>query len=122
MTDVEENSWEGFVSLVKKFLGDRESEDYRELVESLMENVYVLGGNMSIKIHFFNSHCEMFTANFGDMGDEQSERFQQDIKVMVDRYQGHWEHSNNGRLLLKYSLRLCWEATFKTVNETEGYA
>lgn len=91
MTDVEKNAWGAFVSVVRNFLGNRKSEDYKELVESLMESFHVLGCNMSIKMHFLNSHLEQFPANLGDVSDEQGERFHQDIKVMEDRYQGRWD-------------------------------
>ena len=46
---------------------------------------------MSIKMHFLNSHLQLFPANLGDVSDEQGERFHQDIKVMEDRYQGRWD-------------------------------
>ena len=37
---------------------------------------------MSIKVHFLFSHIENFPENLGDVSDEQSERFHQDIKIM----------------------------------------
>ena len=46
---------------------------------------------MSIIVHFLFSYLEQFPANLGDVSDEQGERFHQDIKVMEDRYQGHWD-------------------------------
>ena len=86
MTDAEKNAWGAFVCVVRNFLGNRKSEDYKELVESLIKSFHVLGCNMSIKLHFLSSHLEQFPANLGDVSDEQGERFHQDIKVMEDRY------------------------------------
>ena len=52
-----------------------------------------LGCNMSIKVHFLNSHLEQdqFPENLGAIGavsDEQGERFHQDLMVMEELYQG----------------------------------
>ena len=46
---------------------------------------------MSIKVHFLNSHLDKFPENIGDVSDEQSERFHQDIKAMEEGYQGNWD-------------------------------
>ena len=91
MTDVEKTAWEAFVSVVRNFLGNKKSEDYKQLVQSMIESFQVLGCNMSIKMHFLNSHLEQFPANLGDVSDEQGERFHQDIKTMEERYQGRWD-------------------------------
>ena len=91
MNDLEKNAWEAFVSVVKNFLGNRKSSNYKELVKELIRSFQVLGCNMSIKLHFLNSHLQSFPANLGDVSDEQGERFHQDIKVMEDRYQGRWD-------------------------------
>ena len=91
MTDIEKTAWEAFVLVVKEFLGNKKSENYKELVQSMIESYRVLGCNMSIKLHFLNSHLEQFPTNLGDVSDEQGERFHQDIKVMEERYQGRWD-------------------------------
>ena len=88
MTDVEKNAWKTFVSVVRNFLGNTKSSNYKELVQELTRSFQVLGCNMSIKIHFLNSHLQTFPANLGDVSEEQGERFHQDIKVMEDRYHG----------------------------------
>ena len=43
---------------------------------------------MSLKLHFMASHGEYFPENFGAYSEEQGKRFNQDIKVMEQRYQG----------------------------------
>ena len=91
MTDVEKNAWEAFVSVVRNFLGNTKSSNYKELVQELTRSFQVLGCNMSIKMHFLNSRLQSFLVNLGDVSDEQGERFHQDIKVMEDRYQGRWD-------------------------------
>jgi hypothetical protein len=42
------------------------------------------------QLFFFNSHLDFFTENLGSVGEEQGERFHQDIKEMERRYQGRW--------------------------------
>ena len=43
---------------------------------------------MCIKVYFFFSHNENFSKSLGDVSDEQGERFNQDIKIMEERYRG----------------------------------
>ncbi len=88
MTDVERTAWRAFAEVVSNFLGNRKAENYQELVENLMAAYCRLGCNMSIKMHFLNSHLARFPDNLGAMSDEQGERFHQDMKTMEMRYQG----------------------------------
>ena len=44
---------------------------------------------MTIKMHFSFSYLNQFSENVGNVSDENGERFQEDIQVMEDRYQGH---------------------------------
>ena len=55
-------------------------------------------GNMSIKVHFLDSHLDKFPDNFDDFSDKQRERFHQELKIMEDRYQGQW----NKRMMMDY--------------------
>ena len=57
----------------------------------MLQSHHNLGCNLSIKVHFLNSHLDKFPANLGDVSDEHGERFHQDIKVMEERYQGRWD-------------------------------
>jgi hypothetical protein len=41
---------------------------------------------MSLKIHFLNSHLDIFSENIGAVSEEQGERFYQDIKEMEGRH------------------------------------
>ena len=52
-----------------------------------------MGCNMSLKIHFLESHLEFFPGNLSEVNDEHSERFHQDILGMEKRYQGKWTSS-----------------------------
>ena len=85
MNETERQAWLTFVSVVENFLSNIKSDDCRKVVETILENYHKLGCNMSIKVHFLNSHLEQFRS------DEQAERFHQDIKVMEERYQKRWD-------------------------------
>jgi hypothetical protein len=59
-----------------------------------------MGCNMSLKVHFLDSHLDFFPENLGAVSDEHRERFHQDIYNMEKRYQGKWSLS----MLANY----CW--------------
>ena len=74
----------------KTFLDNGWVENYKELVEKLLESLPDIGANMSIKVHFLHSHLDKFLHNCGAMSDEQREQFHKDIKIMEECYQGRW--------------------------------
>ena len=49
--------------------------------------------SMSLKLHFMDSHFQYFPENPGDYNKEQGERFNQDIKVVEERYKGRWDEN-----------------------------
>ncbi|CAH2083922.1 unnamed protein product [Euphydryas editha] len=59
-----------------------------------------LGCNMSVKLHYLNSHLDHFPENLGHFSDEQGERFHQEIRTMDERYKGRW----NVHMMSDY----CW--------------
>lgn len=91
MNEKEKNAWLSFVNVIKNFLGNYRADNYEEIVTKLIGDYKELHCNMSLKMHFLNSHLEKFPANLGDVSDEQGERFHQDIKIMEERYQGRWD-------------------------------
>lgn len=74
-------------------MGNHNSENYKELVDRMLNNYQEIGANMSIKVHFLYSLLDRFPENCADVSDEQGERFRQDIKTMKGRYQGLWDES-----------------------------
>ncbi|GBN91275.1 hypothetical protein AVEN_45667-1 [Araneus ventricosus] len=48
------------------------------------------GCNMSLNIHFLNSHLNFFPDNCGQVSDERGERFHQEITNMEKRCQENW--------------------------------
>ena len=72
----------------KNVLGNKRSDDYVSLVQNMLDNYRDIGTNMSIKVHFLDSHLDRFPENFGEISVEQDERFHQDIKIMEEQCQG----------------------------------
>ncbi|GBN30600.1 hypothetical protein AVEN_216119-1 [Araneus ventricosus] len=116
MTNIENQAWVAFKDVVEGFLGNERKENYKELVTELLRT-YLLGCNMSIKIHFLHSHLEYFPDNLGKMSDEQGERFHQDIKEIERRYQGRWDVNMMADycLCLKRDSDLC-ESQLENIN------
>ena len=82
-----------YVEVVSSFLGNRKADNYKDIVQKLLDNFQALGINMSIKVHFLHSHLDRFPENLGNVSDEQGERFHQYIKVMGEQYQGLWDNN-----------------------------
>jgi hypothetical protein len=59
-----------------------------------------MGYNMSLKVHFLDSHLDFFPENLGAVSGEHGERFHQDISNLEKRYPGKWSLS----MLADY----CW--------------
>ena len=59
-----------------------------------------MGCNMSLKVHFLDSHLDFFPDNLGAVSDEHGERFHQDISALEKMYQGQ----RSARMLADY----CW--------------
>ena len=55
---------------------------------------------ISLKVHFLESHLNLFPEYLGEVSDEHGERFHQDIMGMEKLYQGKWTSS----MLADY----CW--------------
>ena len=108
----EKKAWESFKLVVSNFLGNHRSDNYKELIENLLESYQTLGCNMSLKIHFLHSHLDFFPPNCGEVSDEHGERFHQEMAEMEKRYQGRWSTS----MLADYcwtAIRECPEAVYK---------
>ena len=75
-----------FVDVRKNFLDNRGTENYQEFVQKLLKSLLDIDANMSITVHFLHCHLDKFPDNYGDVSDEQGERFHQYIKTMEKHY------------------------------------
>jgi len=51
-------------------------------MQELLTSYKTMGCNMSLKIHFLESHLDFFPETLGEVSDEHGERFHQDIVPM----------------------------------------
>jgi hypothetical protein len=61
--------------------------NYQVVVQDLLTSYKAMERNMSLKIHFLESHLDFFPENLGEVSDEHGERFHQNIMAMEKRYQ-----------------------------------
>ena len=71
--------------MIRGFLGNTKANNYRNLVDAMLQNFQAFGARMSIELHYLFSHLDYFPENLGDVSEEQGERFHQDIRTMEER-------------------------------------
>jgi hypothetical protein len=99
LRDDEKAAWNAFQH-VTGFQGNAKLVKFRKLVKDLVTSHEKLGFSMSLKMHFLQSHLDLFLVNCGTVSDEYIEHFQQDMSVMEGRYKGKW----SAAILADY----CW--------------
>jgi len=90
LNETERNAWLPFKRICKDYLGNQKAANYQDVVQDLLTLYKAMGCNMSLKIHFLESHLNFFTENLGKVNGEHSERFHQEIVAMEKWYQGKW--------------------------------
>jgi hypothetical protein len=66
-----------FKRICKNFLGNQKAAKYKDVVQEPLTSYKAMGCNMSLKIHFLESHLEFFPENLGKVSDEHSDSFHQ---------------------------------------------
>jgi len=89
--ETERNACLSFKRICKDFLGNHKAANYQDVVQDLLSSYKAMGCNMSLKIHFLDSHVNFFPENLSEVSDEHGERFHQDIMVMEKWYQVCWQ-------------------------------
>jgi hypothetical protein len=74
-------------------LGNYRDQNYKNIINHMLDKFKELGCNMSLKVHLLDPHLDYFPASLGVISEEQGERFHHDIKEMERRYQGRWNMS-----------------------------
>ena len=82
LNETERNAWLSFKRICKDFLGNHKAANYQDVVQDLLTSYKAMGCNMSLKIQFLESHLYFFPENLGEVSDEHSERFHQDIMAI----------------------------------------
>ena len=68
------NAWLSFKRICKDFLGNHKAANYQDVVQDLLTLYKALGCNMSLKIHFLESHLYFFPENLGEVSCKHGER------------------------------------------------
>ena len=55
---IEKSEWKSFKSVLKKFVGNCNAPNYREIVGELLQSHQDIVCNMSLKRHFLDSHLD----------------------------------------------------------------
>jgi hypothetical protein len=56
VTEIEEDAWNAFKEVVKKFVGNIKDPLYKEIVRNVLDKFKLLDCNMSLQLHFLASH------------------------------------------------------------------
>jgi hypothetical protein len=65
----ERNTWLLFKKICKDFLGNHKAAKYQDVVQDLLTSYKGMGCNMILKIHFLESHLDVFPENLGEVSD-----------------------------------------------------
>jgi len=74
LNETERNARLSFKRICKDFLGNHKAANYQNVVQDLLTSYKAVGSNMSLKIHFLESHLDFFPENLGQVSDEHGEK------------------------------------------------
>lgn len=100
LTEDQLTAWDAVKGVIEGFLGKNRNDDYKLLVQNMMDAFEVMNVNMSLKIHFLNNHMTYFARQLPTESDEQGERFHQTCKPFETRFKG--------KSILSLITDLCW--------------
>jgi len=66
-----------------------------------------MGCDMSLGVHFLDSHLDFSPENLGAVSEKHGQRFHQEISTMEKQYQGKWSSS-----MLTSGVPVCWPVEF----------
>lgn len=81
-------AWESLKCVIQQVLGNNREENFKVLVENMMQSFKAIGISMSLKLHFLNNHLDEFSKQLPTESDEQGERFHQTTIPMEKRFKG----------------------------------
>ena len=90
LNKVERTALKSFKNVTSNFLGNNKVENYHDMVADLVKSYIAVGCNMSLKVHFLDSHLDFFPVNIGAVSDEHGDLSHQDMSNMEKQYQGKW--------------------------------
>jgi hypothetical protein len=73
--------------MVDNIVGNSRKPDYKDMMQSLLENCKSLGCSVSIKLNSIHSHADYFPQNLDSVSHEYYEGFHQDTREIYKRSQ-----------------------------------
>jgi len=67
LNESERNAWLSFKRICKDFLRNHKTINYQDVVQDLLTSFKAMGCNMSLKIHFLESHLDFLPENLGEV-------------------------------------------------------
>ena len=88
-------SGESSIEIIQKchyqfFFWNHTEENYRDMVADPVQSYKAVACNMSLKVHFLDSHLDFFPENLGEASDEDEERFYQEISPWESDTKASW--------------------------------
>lgn len=83
----ENRVWTAFKNVCRNFLSNKKLENYKDLVEDLIQPYKTLG---VLKLHFLHLHLQFSLDNLRAISDEHDERFYQQIAQIGKGYSEKW--------------------------------
>jgi len=90
LNETERNTWLSFKRICNDFIGNHKAANYQDVVQDLLIFYKAMGWNMSLKIHFLESHLDFFPENLSEVSDEHGDRFHLDNMTTEKWYQSKW--------------------------------
>ena len=91
------------IQFIVTFLGITELRTVEKLLVKCFQGMKCC---ISLKLHILSSHLDSFPQNLGEVSDEHSGRFHQDISIMEKWFVGRWKCG----MLAEY----CWSIVRET--------
>ena len=106
--------------MVEGFLGNHKVDNFREIVEELVDAQEKMGCRMSLKLRVLHSYIDEFKGNINDYSEEQGKRFHQDVKLFEECYKGQYNENMMGEYTwnlvresdLTYNRQSCKKTSF----------
>ncbi|XP_031629028.1 uncharacterized protein LOC116344571 [Contarinia nasturtii] len=81
-------AWDSIKAVLNDVLGNNRTENYRVLLDDMMDSFKQLDVHMSLKIHVLHAHYEFLDMQKPTESDEPGERFHQTIMEFENRFAG----------------------------------
>jgi site-specific DNA-adenine methylase len=111
--ETEKTAWTTFKAACPNFFGNVKADNYKELVEDLLNAYQTMRCNIALKIHILHSHLKFFPPNQRAVSDEHGERYRQDISIVEKKLAA----KSSRNMLVEYCWNLIKRCLLPVTNE-----